>query len=201
MKYSIALVAAAATIAMARPKFLNTNFDLVPGQPFTLEFSGCETGCDIILQNGDSKNLKDVQTLIKDTKGPKETLTLSPSFPKDTYAFKIVANDGSDPNYSEQFQFEGADKPTETPTPTPEPTTSTSTKSTSTKESTTKKSSTMVSVTSSTPTPEPSTTTSRETTTGSDNTQETDVPDAAVRVGASHVTFAAAVVAVAGYFL
>lgn len=64
MKTSAAIIAAAATLAMAKPRFLNTDFDVVPGEPFTLKFSGCSSGCDIILLNGDSGDLQDVQTLV-----------------------------------------------------------------------------------------------------------------------------------------
>lgn len=63
MKTSVAILAAAAGLAMAKPKFLNTDFDIVPGQDFTLKFSGCESGCTIELLNGPSGNLKPVREL------------------------------------------------------------------------------------------------------------------------------------------
>lgn len=58
------ILSAAAVVAMAKPEFLNSSFDITPGQAFTLKYSGCSEGCDIVLVNGDSKNLKDVQTLV-----------------------------------------------------------------------------------------------------------------------------------------
>lgn len=64
MKHSVAIVAAVAAVAMAEPRFLNSDFDITAGEPFVLEFEGCEGGCDIILQNGPSDDLQDVQTLL-----------------------------------------------------------------------------------------------------------------------------------------
>jgi hypothetical protein len=64
MKTSFVLVSAAATLAMARPEFLNSDYNVVAGEPFTLRFRGCEEGCEIILQNGPPRNLRDVQTLV-----------------------------------------------------------------------------------------------------------------------------------------
>lgn len=63
MKYTVVSVAALATLVAAQPAFLNSAFDVQEGQPFTLNFSGCENGCTIVLQNGESDDLKDYQTL------------------------------------------------------------------------------------------------------------------------------------------
>lgn len=63
MKYSVVSVAALATLVVAQPSFLNSAFDVQEGEPFTLNFSGCEGGCTIVLQNGESDDLKDVTTL------------------------------------------------------------------------------------------------------------------------------------------
>lgn len=64
MKYSVATAAAAfAAGALAQPSFTNTKFDVVEGEPFELTFSGCDDGCTIVLKNGPSGNLKDVDTL------------------------------------------------------------------------------------------------------------------------------------------
>lgn len=62
MKYSAAVLAFAAAVA-AQPAFLNTQFNVVTGQPFTLQYSGCEAGCTILLKSGPSGNLNTVQTL------------------------------------------------------------------------------------------------------------------------------------------
>jgi hypothetical protein len=219
MKTSAFVLAASATLAMAEPKFLNTNFDVVPGEPFTLKFSGCSAGCSIILLNGDSKDLKDVQTLVKDVKGSEETITLSDKFTKDVYAFRIVDSAGEE-NYSEQFTFDGADAPATTAeeTSTVAETTSsaeeTSTEeetSTSAAETTTSAEETTTTEASTMTTPEASTTESETSTTtsDSDDSEQTDdnsdsAPDddgAAVRLGSSHAALAAAVVALAGYVL
>lgn len=63
MKYSVATIAALATAVTATPHLLNTAFDVVVGTPFTIEFDGCAKGCTILLQNGNSKDLKTVETL------------------------------------------------------------------------------------------------------------------------------------------
>ena len=63
MKYSFVTLAAMASAVMAAPQFLNSAFDVEEGKPFTLKYSGCDSGCTIVLQNGDSKNLKTVETL------------------------------------------------------------------------------------------------------------------------------------------
>lgn len=63
MKYSVALVSTLAAVVLAQPKFTNSNFDITQGKSFTLKFTGCDSGCTIILQNGDSKDTKDVTTL------------------------------------------------------------------------------------------------------------------------------------------
>jgi type 1 fimbria pilin len=63
MKYTIATVAAFATMALAQPAFTNTKFDLTEGKPYTITFTGCDSGCTIVLQNGESTDLKDYKTL------------------------------------------------------------------------------------------------------------------------------------------
>lgn len=64
MKYSVAAIAAMATVAVAKPSFTDTSFpDLKEGATVTLGFSDCESKCTIILQTGSSTNLKDVKTL------------------------------------------------------------------------------------------------------------------------------------------
>jgi hypothetical protein len=62
MKYSLTALSMAA-LAVAKPAFLNTGFDVQEGEPFTLEFSGCEGGCTISLQHGPDDNLLDFKPL------------------------------------------------------------------------------------------------------------------------------------------
>ncbi|RGP67265.1 hypothetical protein FLONG3_8556 [Fusarium longipes] len=106
MKYTFATVAAFATMALAKPAFLNTEFDLTEGKPYTIRFSGCESGCTIVLQNGESTDLKDYKTLTTSAEG--DSFTFTPSqLPSDTYNFKITDSAG-DVNYSSQFTYEGS---------------------------------------------------------------------------------------------
>jgi hypothetical protein len=217
MKTSVAVLAAAAGLVMAeQPKFLNTEFNLVAGEDFTLKFSGCESGCTIELLNGPSKNLKPVRELGSDIKGSEFTFSLSDKFNTDVYAFRITAP-GEDPNYSEQFTFDGASA---VPATTAEETTAAEETSTSAEETSTstvaetttaEETTTMTTVSSdveTTSTPEASTTeTESETTTGSSSEETTtssdsdNQDDAAVRLGSSHVTLVVAAVALLGYFL
>ncbi|KAL4730483.1 hypothetical protein ACLX1H_002519 [Fusarium chlamydosporum] len=113
MKYTFATVAAFATMAMAKPAFTNTQFDLTEGQPYTIRYTGCDSGCTIILQNGESTDLKDYKTLTSDATGNSFTFTPS-QLPSDTYNFKITDSAG-EINYSEQFDFKGSyDAPSST---------------------------------------------------------------------------------------
>jgi hypothetical protein len=63
MKYTLATIAALASVALAKPAFLNTEFDLTEGKPYTIRYSGCDDGCTIVLQNGPSDDLSDYKTL------------------------------------------------------------------------------------------------------------------------------------------
>lgn len=63
MKYSVAALTAVAAVAFAKPEFLNSNFVVQEGKPFTLEYSGCDSGCTIVLQTGANSDLKDFKTL------------------------------------------------------------------------------------------------------------------------------------------
>ncbi|GKT98705.1 hypothetical protein FLAG1_06104 [Fusarium langsethiae] len=106
MKYTFATIAAFASMALAQPAFLNTQFDLSEGKPYTIRFSGCDSGCTIVLQNGESTDLKDYKTLTSGAKG--DSFTFTPSqLPSDTYNFKITDSAG-EVNYSEQFTYEGS---------------------------------------------------------------------------------------------
>lgn len=105
MKYS-AVALSLAAVATARPAFTNLAFDVVEGEPFTLEFTGCEGGCTINLKNGERGDLQDVQQLSAAAEGGSFTFTLD-SVPSDTYTFEIVNNETGEDNYSQQFQYEG----------------------------------------------------------------------------------------------
>jgi len=63
MKYSLAFISALAAAAAAKPAFLNTAYQVVEGENFTLKYSGCDSGCTIVIQDGPSTNLKTVKTV------------------------------------------------------------------------------------------------------------------------------------------
>ncbi|GAO19400.1 hypothetical protein UVI_02052650 [Ustilaginoidea virens] len=107
MKSAVALSALAAVAVAVQPKFLNSNFQVVAGQPFTLKFDSCQSGCTIVLQNGPQTNTKDVKVLTSDATGGAFTFTPS-GWASDTYNFKITNNaNPSEYNFSLQFSYQG----------------------------------------------------------------------------------------------
>lgn len=135
MKYSVATIATLASAASAA-QFLNAGWDVVIGTPFEIKFDGCDDGCTIVLQNGKSTDLKDVETLTATAKDGSFTWTPS-DLPTDEYNFKIIENsDPTDVNYSSQFTIEGDVKATSTAETSTSAATS-SVESTSSAESTT----------------------------------------------------------------
>lgn len=212
MKYSAAVLSLAA-VAVAKPAFTNLAFNVVEGEPFTLEFTGCEGGCTIILKNGERGDLKDVQELTSSAEGGSFTFTLD-SVPSDTYTFEIVNNDSGEDNYSQQFVYEGeaAEPTTAVETETETMTSSvvvTMTTATSTEETT--PSSTEESTSMSTPSSSASTTVTETetetssatvtdgttpTTSGDDSTETSEIPnpdDAGVALGSPMTLVVAAV--------
>jgi len=112
MKYSAAVLSFAAVVA-AQPAFTNLAFDVQEGEPFTLEFIGCDDGCTINLKDGPSDDLQTVEQLTDSATGGSFTFTPE-DLPTGTYAFEIVDAQGEE-NYSEQFEYEGvAVEPTST---------------------------------------------------------------------------------------
>lgn len=64
MKHTIAILSAAAVASAVRPVFLNSEYNVVEGEPFTLTFSGCDSGCTITIESGaDEESMKPVQEL------------------------------------------------------------------------------------------------------------------------------------------
>ncbi|KAL7798580.1 hypothetical protein V8C37DRAFT_368365 [Trichoderma ceciliae] len=106
MKYSVAAISAFAAVALAKPQFLNSAFQVEEGKPFTLQYSGCDAGCTITLQTGASDNLKDVKVLATSATGASTTVTLE-DLPSGTYSFKIT-DKSNQSNYSQQFSFQGS---------------------------------------------------------------------------------------------
>lgn len=195
MKYSIAAASTLAAMAMAvKPEFLNTSFDVAEGEPFTLEFSGCETGCTVTLQTGSQDDLKDVKELSTGATGGSLTVTLE-DVPTGSYNFKITNNESGEENYSIVFDYDGAAATTSSSAPTtsmPESTTtvvSTTTEMSSTSTSTTMSTTTMSSASSSTSASDSaSSTASEESSTTSAETVPTSPPDSAAGRLASSVS-------------
>ncbi|KEY65616.1 hypothetical protein S7711_09618 [Stachybotrys chartarum IBT 7711] len=105
MKYTVAALSAVVAIATAQsttPAFLNSAFDVEEGEPFTLTFSGCDSGCTITLQNGEPENLQDVEVLTTEATGGEAVITLD-ALPEDQYNFKITDNETGVENYSDTF--------------------------------------------------------------------------------------------------
>lgn len=64
MKYSIAILSAATLATAVRPVLLNSVYNVVEGEPFTLTFQGCEDGCTITVEHGeDEESMKPVEVL------------------------------------------------------------------------------------------------------------------------------------------
>ncbi|KAK9438993.1 extracellular matrix protein precursor [Metarhizium brunneum] len=107
MKYALVISALAALATAAeKPKFLNSNFQIIEGQSFDLKFDGCEGGCTITLQDGPNTNLKDYKVISTSATGG--SLAWVPEgVVSGTYAFKITNNANKEYNYSQQFSFLG----------------------------------------------------------------------------------------------
>lgn len=138
MKTAAIFVAAAGLVA-ARPELLNTSYDVASGQPFTIEYSGCDGGCTITLENGPKDDLKPVQTLTSSATGGSTTVNIN-EVPTDSYAFRIVNNESGEFNFSPQFKLDGSAPPdttTEVVTTTTEVPETTTTEETTTAEETT----------------------------------------------------------------
>ncbi|EFY90877.1 extracellular matrix protein precursor [Metarhizium acridum CQMa 102] len=107
MKCALVISALAALVAAAdKPKFLNSNFQVIEGKQFTLEYDGCVGGCTIVLQNGPQNNLKDVKTITTSATGGSFTWTPE-HLASGTYAIKIINNANKEFNYSQQFSYLG----------------------------------------------------------------------------------------------
>jgi hypothetical protein len=105
MKYSIVAASALVTMALAKPAFTNLAFDIVEGEPFTLSYSGCDSGCTILLQQG-QEGQPPVQELTTSASGDSFTITLS-DLPSGDYYFRIINNESNEDNYSDTFPYQG----------------------------------------------------------------------------------------------
>ena len=63
MKHAAVILSAAALVSAVKPTFLNSDYSVVEGEPFTLTFEGCEDGCTITLEQGPEDQQEAVQEL------------------------------------------------------------------------------------------------------------------------------------------
>ena len=190
MKTSAVAILASVSAVLAKPVLLNSNYNVVAGEPFELKYSGCENGCTITLDNGPSGKLKPFLTLTAEASGDSFTFTLDEDIPTDTYAIRIVDNSDNSRNFSPQFDVEGSGAPpaSSTPVSTPPASTPASTsavETTSSEAETTSSeatsSTTLTSVVTSTSavTPTPQTTSSNRATTSSSDEETSSTSTAA----------------------
>ncbi|KAI0440968.1 hypothetical protein F4803DRAFT_443345 [Xylaria telfairii] len=129
--------------------FTNTDFTILQGKPFTLQWEGAKGPVDITLVTGDSANIRAISVIDSGDTGNSYTWTPPSLLLAGTYAFEIT--DGEDTNFSPQWEYDYEEnKPTTTTTTSPPPVTTSARTTTTT---------TTVS------TPPPATTTSPKTTT------------------------------------
>ncbi|KAK4659557.1 hypothetical protein QC762_111340 [Podospora pseudocomata] len=178
MKYSFATVLALATAALARPKFTNSNYDVVVGEPFTLRWDSAEGNVKISLYKGtagDENSFKPVEVLTT-TSGASGSFTYTPTDSLNgDYAFVIEDESENPRNFSPPFPLEGTEVVTSattsvtTITTTAESSTETSTES-STETETSTESTTATTLETTTTAPPTSTRRAQETETAPPNT-------------------------------
>lgn len=177
MQFSASLVLAVlAAIARA------VQFDFGPegfapqaGQPITLNWSGATGPVTITLRTGPSDDLQDVETLVSGSTSGSFVWTPGDNLPAGTYALQI--SDGTDTNFSPQFNLDGDAPPpttsaTETPSETSSEASETETSSEPVTSDTTSETMTSMNTTMTTATSEPAT----ETTTDDETTTTRETP-------------------------
>ncbi|RYP24810.1 hypothetical protein DL765_000356 [Monosporascus sp. GIB2] len=105
MKFTVSSIILA---GLAAAKVILTNDDfsgIEAGEPFTITWAEATGPVTITLKDGPADALTTVSTITSGQTGDSFTWTPSESLPSGTYAFEI--SDGSDVNYSEQFQVSG----------------------------------------------------------------------------------------------
>ncbi|OTA97920.1 hypothetical protein M434DRAFT_391532 [Hypoxylon sp. CO27-5] len=105
MKFTIISAILAAVPAWA-VSITNSNFEGIQvGKPFEITWSGAAGAVTLTLKDGPSDNLQTVDQLTSGQTGDSYTWVPSSSLSTGTYALEI--NDGTDVNYSQQFEVEG----------------------------------------------------------------------------------------------
>ncbi|KAM5358480.1 hypothetical protein ACJZ2D_015238 [Fusarium nematophilum] len=97
------------------PEFTNADLEIRPYEPFTLGLSGCDDGCTIAIQDGDSDDPEDVKLLTKNAKGSFRYLLLPDELPSGIFVFKLTDNDSGEIDYSAEWEWDGESAPTSIP--------------------------------------------------------------------------------------
>ncbi|XDG06884.1 hypothetical protein ABKA04_006499 [Annulohypoxylon sp. FPYF3050] len=121
-------------------QFTNTNFDgITAGKPFDITWTDAAGAVTLTLKNGDSDNLQTVGEITSGQTGESYTWTPSTSLASGTYALEI--NDGTEVNYSKQFEITGGSSSSSASSTSSKTSTVSSTASSTTVSSTTSSSS------------------------------------------------------------
>ncbi|KAI0148123.1 Ser-Thr-rich glycosyl-phosphatidyl-inositol-anchored membrane family-domain-containing protein [Hypoxylon sp. NC0597] len=105
MKFTIVSAILAAIPAWA-VSITNSNFEgIAVGKPFEITWSGAAGAVTLTLKDGPSDNLQTVGQITSGQTGESYTWVPSSSLSTGTYALEI--NDGTDVNYSQQFEVSG----------------------------------------------------------------------------------------------
>ncbi|KAI1376361.1 Ser-Thr-rich glycosyl-phosphatidyl-inositol-anchored membrane family-domain-containing protein [Hypoxylon crocopeplum] len=135
MKSIVASVLLAALPAWA-VLITNSNFDgIEAGQPFEITWSDATGAVSLTLKDGPTDNLQTVSEITSGQTGGSYTWVPSSSLPSGTYALEI--SDGTDVNYSQQFDVEGGSASSSSASSTASSTSASSTVSSTTVTSTT----------------------------------------------------------------
>ncbi|OTB07609.1 hypothetical protein M426DRAFT_241163 [Hypoxylon sp. CI-4A] len=104
----VAAILAALPAWVSAVVLTNSNYENIQtGQPFEITWSGATGAVTLILKDGPSDNLETVGEITSGQTGESYTWTPETSLTTGTYALEI--NDGTDVNYSQQFDIQGAD--------------------------------------------------------------------------------------------
>ncbi|KAL8419682.1 hypothetical protein RB594_002747 [Gaeumannomyces avenae] len=109
MMFTSIIVAALATLAAAKPKFTNSNFDVVTGKSFELKWTDAKGPVTIDLLTGKAPDgLKPVQIVATGLTGTSLVFDVPKNVPSGDYAFSIRDGEGKeDINYSLPFSLVG----------------------------------------------------------------------------------------------
>ncbi|KAI2619357.1 Ser-Thr-rich glycosyl-phosphatidyl-inositol-anchored membrane family-domain-containing protein [Hypomontagnella submonticulosa] len=152
MKFIVASTLLAALPAWVHAVIItNSNFDNIQvGKPFEITWSEATGPVTLTLKDGPKDNLETVSQLISGATGESYSWTPASSLPSGTYAIEI--NDGTDVNYSQQFEVTGGSSSSTSASSTGSRTSSTTITSTTSSETTSSTSSTTSSTSQSTST-------------------------------------------------